>query len=377
MGLLRLLLALLVILPHSGAGKVLPVAGGDIAVRVFFVISGFYMALILSEKYREDTPRGRWLFYSNRALRIYPLLWIALAFELGVTALFVAAGHVYTGNHWLPPVQLLAEHGNWGALAVLAITQVTSLGVDVVYLFNVTPEGAMVPYTGVAQTGGYRGWSLFPMGQLWTVSCELLFYLCAPWLNRLRTRWLCLGLVASILAAYLIYRVLPKPVASVASGFLCVMQGTCFLAGMLSYRLTKTRWMQAPGAVRWGCVVALAAGLAGFSYLSQYHYGRASLALYAVAALALPFLFQASASSSWDRHLGDLSYPVYLLHVTVIRAGEAWGLNTWLGTSAGGKLGFALLAAGVTCLLAAVLVRMVDSRIDAWRQRRLTQAAPA
>jgi len=42
---------------------------GD-AVEAFFIVSGFYMSLILTQKYGD---KGLWLFYSNRLLRLYPL----------------------------------------------------------------------------------------------------------------------------------------------------------------------------------------------------------------------------------------------------------------------------------------------------------------
>src|SRR5262245_14387299 len=62
MGLVRVALAMAVLLGH------LPVAsfkfmGGGLAVQSFFIVSGFYMALVLSGKYRDVG-----LFYSNRLL---------------------------------------------------------------------------------------------------------------------------------------------------------------------------------------------------------------------------------------------------------------------------------------------------------------------
>lgn len=81
MGLLRLLLAFAVVIGHSAPIPGLPLLGAGLAVKVFFVVSGFYMALILSEKY-EAKPRGRWLFYSNRFLRIFPLYWVVLGVDV-------------------------------------------------------------------------------------------------------------------------------------------------------------------------------------------------------------------------------------------------------------------------------------------------------
>ena len=51
------------------------------AVKIFFVISGFYMALILNEKYLLKTDSYK-LFITNRILRLYPLYLITFIASL-------------------------------------------------------------------------------------------------------------------------------------------------------------------------------------------------------------------------------------------------------------------------------------------------------
>ena len=78
MGVIRFFLATAVVFHHSTLPWNLPVVDGHQAVRLFYMISGFYMALILDRKY-PATGEGIWLFYSNRALRIFPIYWLVLA----------------------------------------------------------------------------------------------------------------------------------------------------------------------------------------------------------------------------------------------------------------------------------------------------------
>ena len=73
MGILRLFLALCVAFGHFGMPLGFPTS--DIAVQSFFVISGFYMALVLNEKYG---PGSYWLFISNRLLRLWPTYLVIL-----------------------------------------------------------------------------------------------------------------------------------------------------------------------------------------------------------------------------------------------------------------------------------------------------------
>ena len=73
MGLLRLALAFAVLLGH------LPLAqyqfiNAAFAVQGFYVVSGFYMALVLDGKYSNVG-----LFYSNRLLRLFPTYFVMMA----------------------------------------------------------------------------------------------------------------------------------------------------------------------------------------------------------------------------------------------------------------------------------------------------------
>src|SRR5690349_4745024 len=66
MGLVRVALALAVVLSHLPPATFHFISGG-LAVQGFFIISGFYMALVLSGKYASAG-----IFYSNRLLRLMP-----------------------------------------------------------------------------------------------------------------------------------------------------------------------------------------------------------------------------------------------------------------------------------------------------------------
>jgi peptidoglycan/LPS O-acetylase OafA/YrhL len=81
MGLLRFLLAVSVILNHAGLLYGFGFVGGSTAVEAFFIISGFYITLILNEKYIKANNSYK-LFITNRFLRLYPFYWIVLILSL-------------------------------------------------------------------------------------------------------------------------------------------------------------------------------------------------------------------------------------------------------------------------------------------------------
>ena len=70
MGVLRLWLAIAVVLEHTSPWKgiLAQPLNGNLAVSAFYVISGFYIQLLISDKY---AGQPNWIrnFYASRALR--------------------------------------------------------------------------------------------------------------------------------------------------------------------------------------------------------------------------------------------------------------------------------------------------------------------
>ena len=81
MGTLRFILALSVAYGHSGDFLGFPLIPGDTAVQSFYAISGFYMALVLNEKYRPGSSTY-FLFISNRFIRLFPVYATVLCLTL-------------------------------------------------------------------------------------------------------------------------------------------------------------------------------------------------------------------------------------------------------------------------------------------------------
>ena len=54
MGFIRLLLAVSVVSSHAGVHPFLSLVGGTVAVKTFFIISGFYIAMIINN-YKDNT----------------------------------------------------------------------------------------------------------------------------------------------------------------------------------------------------------------------------------------------------------------------------------------------------------------------------------
>ena len=122
MGIIRLLLALSVvgghlIIPHFWSGT-----GGKIAVEAFFMISGFYMCLVLDKTYRHGVRH----FYFNRALRLFPIYWVVA----GASLCFSLATH--------PPCIEQFQSLPTFTKTLLAVTNFTLFGQDWVMFLGPT-----------------------------------------------------------------------------------------------------------------------------------------------------------------------------------------------------------------------------------------------
>jgi peptidoglycan/LPS O-acetylase OafA/YrhL len=106
------------------------------------------------------------------------------------------------------------------------------------------------------------------------------------------------------------------------------------------------------------------------------------LVMAAAWALVLPALFSLSRKDGLDRWIGELSYPVYLVHFFIIGLLElalhtgltnfaaeplSWQLHPWTGT----------LAAILSIAVAALLNRTLFGGLEKLRHRKIAKVAPA
>ncbi len=200
-GLIRTLLAISVVLTHSCPICGYNVADGMIAVECFFIISGFYMALILNEKYVG--PGSTWMFYSNRFLKLYPVYWLVLLLMV-VIAASSAGCYGAKGSFCL---QSWLKHGVQLSLfqkTYLIAANLLLFGQDAAYLVKFNFANGLFSLTTDCWADKWPVPTFLLIPPAWTLGTELLFYCVAPIIVRQKPARL-LALVALSLSLRVVF----------------------------------------------------------------------------------------------------------------------------------------------------------------------------
>lgn len=310
MGALRFLLAFSVLAGHAGLGlKMLP---GDAAVQTFYVISGFYMALVLNtnKAYAADAK----VFLTQRALRLFPVYWMVMAVTI---VLMLAVG--------LPDRILRASQMvDATPLRVIGylLSNVFIVGQEAFLYAELHPDRS-ISFRPSLYSATYPATDLLPVPQAWTLSLEMMFYALAPFVLR-RSKRLLLSLIALSIIIRLVlvafgfhgapwdYRFFPSELA-------------LFLTGAMGYRLVT----QQPEnkAASWFKYVLLVSVVMIAVILGRPEPGdplrwRPSFAAMWMMVAAIPWLFAFTRTNRYDRIIGELSYPIYICHMIAIFAAE-------------------------------------------------------
>lgn len=356
MGLVRFLLAVTVVINHTGPLYGLVFTDAYMAIKVFFIISGFYMALILSEKYTG--PNRCRLFYTNRFLRLFPVYWVVLGVSLAVSLAFKFGLHT---SLLLGPWQTWLHHLSPATVAALIGANLGILGQDVLFFTHLDPATGTLSLAWDALYRATPGWFFLLIPQAWTISLELVFYMLAPWLVRRSNAFLVTVIAGSLALRSFVY-LEDFPFDPWKQRFFPVECGF-FLCGILSYRLyARLKTVAIPRRVHLTVAGLYLASILGYQFLPGAK-GK-EFYLYAATMASIPFLFLLTKKIRFDRAIGELSYPIYISHWTVIMVAEYFL----------GKKHLPVVALAATILFCLALNRLVADPIERFRQVRVRRA---
>ncbi|HLV39255.1 acyltransferase [Xanthomarina sp.] len=357
MGHIRTFLAIIVIISHTQTFYGFDFLGGKIAVQTFYIISGFYMALILNEKYIGINNSYK-LFITNRFIRLYPVYWAVLIIIIGGSLLF----SVVTSGASYGPLNVFKD--NFNTLHVSSIIAIVFANVfiffqDTLLFFEINLDTGIFFFQPNFNIKALNGFAFALIPQAWTVALELMFYLIAPFIVR-RKLSIVLGLfMIFALLKYLMRTELGLTHTPWAFRFFPT-ELPLFLLGILSYKLYKSEHIKLLNqkvnlAILVFVIIAITMyDKIAFSFKPQI--------FFVMFFMAIPFIFELSKKSKIDRYVGELSYPLYLIHLFVIVIVS--------------HLNVVIINKGITVLVISLvgsigLKHLVSDRVESYRQNRL------
>ncbi len=347
------MLAIAVVLTHAGAIFGYKYLDGVMAVQSFFIISGFYMTMILNEKYNF---RGAYkMFLSNRILRLFPTYLLILLLTFLVGCIFSDLQPVQDFKAGFAKLDLFAQ-------IYMVVINLTLVGQDTALFFAANPDGSLY-FVKNFQEASMPLYPFLLCPPAWTLSLELIFYALAPFIVRKKLP-LILVLMALSMALRIIiysngmfhdpwvYRFFPNELFF-------------FLAGYIAYKIYKNIGTKAPLVPGRPLLVVIILFTLAFNYIPGPYLVKQYL-YYGLFTLSVPYIFNYTKNFKMDRYIGELSYPVYLSHVFIIyfcipAITEPLGLQ---------KLN-SILAVILSVIFSILLIKLLIQPIDNYRARRI------
>lgn len=321
---------------------------GYLAVDFFFILSGFVIGYAYDDRWGKMTE---WEFFKRRLIRLHPMV---------VMGALIGAAMFYTQG--------------------CEVWDVTKISVGAL-LFATLINMLMIPATVGSEVRGVG--EMYPLnGPSWSLLFEYVGnILYALFIRRLPTR--ALALLVAVAGCGLAWFSIWGPLGDLCVGYSMdasnVTGGTlrlmfAFPAGLLLSRLykpTKVRGAFWIGAL---AIVVLAAvprlGGAEKLWMNGVYDAVCCIVVFPLLVyLAASGKTTDKVSSAVCKFLGDISYPLYMVHYPFIYLYYAWVKNNDL--TFGDSLAGALALFFGSILLAYVLMKLYDEPVRRWLSRKL------
>ena len=289
MGTWRLFLACLVIGLHSnGYLELFNINIGTIAVTCFFFISGFLMPLAYSCHYQDFGPKdGCIRFYLNRFLRIFPIYWLSILLCLGLLGLsYMLHRNIDVFNPALFSYKVYFQN-------------IVLLGLNQDHIW-----------------GGYYRLN----NPAWTLDVEIQYYLIVPlifytWKYIPKLTFIFLGVIS--LCSFYIF-LFPFNLVHIDRSLLAF--GGFFFMGFLYYQFICGEVKNNLLIMSFVFILALVI-VFEFVFLGNLSVEKVNLPHITMAIIISAILLLGQAKNNFgsvDKFLGDLSYPMYILHYPIL-----------------------------------------------------------
>ena len=304
MGILRFVLAILVVFSHLDYFNPHIMAEvGALSVRLFYLISGFYIQLIIAQ---YDSQQN-WIrkFYFSRLLRLFPCYFLILIATI-----------IFNGTSCNVYCQSMVINNSVFSLIYYYLSNMFIIGQSVGRFLVYHFATGDFSFDSTHPIKMYWVSNIHLLPQAWSIAIELNFYLFAPFILKIRSKFVWSVIIISFATKILLAITGHNSYANWYNAFFPAEFHT-FLLGAMAARLLNNqeilqkykKYLVALGAI------FFAAYCVNQQFLLIVNTGE--LLVVSICCL-LPFIFLMSKNSLIDKYVGYLSYPIYLNHILII-----------------------------------------------------------
>jgi peptidoglycan/LPS O-acetylase OafA/YrhL len=361
MGLLRFFLAISVVIAHGGSIFGINLLGGQTSVQLFYIFSGFYMTLILNQKYIGRNSSFK-LFITNRLLRLFPIYWfvLILTFLFSITIIF------YTHGQNLNKLNVYFESSpTIFTLIYFISSQMFLIGLDLTSFLGFDINNGNLFFTNNFHLTNPEVPSFLFIPQAWTLSLEIYFYLIAPLILRKSKLFIFILMILSFLFRIYLYfnfnlkldpwtyRFFPTELFFFLLGYFSFKLMNYFSNFNISYLAKKI------------IVFFSFFSIFIYEYIPDYKsfyspFSYREIFIFIVISLSLPFLFLFFKNNELDNKIGELSFPIYIVHMSIIPFVNIFKFKH-----------SSLIVVIITILSAYLLNRYIGKPIENYRKSRI------
>ena len=244
-------------------------------------------------------------------------------------------------NNKLPPKLTLNQNFptnvSYATYAYVIISNIIIWGQDLALFLSISPYTGDLTWAtfSYAEQHPMIRYMLMPVS--WSISLEFTFYIIAPYILRNKAKWVNALIIISLLSNVITnycglnsgnwrFRFFPSTLVF-------------FLTGYYAYRLysllNKHKFDK-----KYGCLAILIAIVISLVFLNlDIPYVFHASFLLAEGLIFIPYLFYSTKTNRVDRFIGELSYPLYLIHPIFIGINELAGFDNNCFVIVGSLLG--------------------------------------
>ena len=320
MGVLRLFFAFSVMLGHTQVDLLIsPIY----AVQGFYIISGFYMSFILNEKY--SLPKQNVTFFKKRFMRLLPTYWLVAAISLIIAILLYKKGLT---NIFFFDFLNYPDNASFLTYLYTIFTNIFVIGQDISLFLGISPDSGDLFFSTAAFAECHPMARYGLSGVSWSIASEFLFYIIAPFILRHKKPYIIILFVISLFSNYIVnavglndsnwrFRFFPSELMF-------------FLTGYISYliylRISKSGINTSYKYLFLSVILLLSIVVLRSDLSYAYH----TAFLLVSCAISIPYLFYSFKFNTIDKYIGEMSYPLYLIHPVFIGINVLAGFNSSL-----------------------------------------------